>query len=157
MSNSQYQPDNIFDAIRNYKNDGKKIVFTNGCFDILHVGHIRYLKEARSLGDILVIGINSDKSVKKLKGPLRPVNSLSDRVSILSEIKFVDYVISFEEQTPLELVKLIMPDILVKGGDYTVDNVEGLNEVISAGGKVKLLKFHDGYSSTNYIDKIKKH
>jgi len=88
MSNSQYQPDNIFDAIRNYKNDGKKIVFTNGCFDILHVGHIRYLKEARSLGDILVIGINSDKSVKKLKGPLRPVNSLSDRVSILSEIKY---------------------------------------------------------------------
>jgi len=157
MDNNQYQLEYSINAIQAHKHNSKKVVFTNGCFDILHVGHIRYLKEARSLGDILVVGINSDKSVKKLKGPLRPINSLSDRVSILSELKFVDYVISFEEQTPLELVKLIMPDILVKGGDYTIDNVVGSNEVISAGGKVKLLKFHDGYSSTNYIDKIKKH
>ena len=157
MDNNQYQLEYSIDAIQAHKHNSKKVVFTNGCFDILHVGHIRYLKEARSLGDILVVGINSDKSVKKLKGPLRPINSLSDRVSILSELKFVDYVISFEEQTPLELVKLIMPDILVKGGDYTIDNVVGSNEVISAGGEVKLLKFHDGYSSTNYIDKIKKH
>ena len=157
MNNHQYQLDHSIDAITSDKQCNKKIVFTNGCFDILHVGHIRYLSEARSLGDILVVGVNSDESVKKLKGPLRPINSLSDRVSILSELKFVDYVISFEEQTPLELVKLIMPDILVKGGDYTIDNVVGSNEVISAGGEVKLLKFHDGYSSTNYIDKIKKH
>tara|TARA_X000000368_G_scaffold295378_1_gene235084 strand:- start:1910 stop:2383 length:474 start_codon:yes stop_codon:yes gene_type:complete len=156
MDNSKYQLDNVINAINNHKIDSKKIVFTNGCFDILHVGHIRYLSEAKSLGDILVIGINSDKSVKELKGSSRPINSLSDRALMLSELSYVDYVISFEEQTPLELIKIIMPDILVKGGDYTVENVVGSSEVIHSGGQVKLLQFHNGYSSTNYIDKIKK-
>ena len=156
MDNSQYHIDNIISAINTYRKDSKKIVFTNGCFDILHVGHIRYLSEAKSLGDILVIGINSDKSVKELKGPSRPINSLSDRALILSELRYVDYVVSFEEQTPLELIKIIMPDILVKGGDYTVETVVGSSEVIHSGGQVKLLQFHNGYSSTNYIDKIKK-
>ena len=156
MDNSQYHIDNIISAINTDRKDSKKIVFTNGCFDILHVGHIRYLSEAKSLGDILVIGINSDKSVKELKGPSRPINSLSDRALILSELRYVDYVVSFEEQTPLELIKIIMPDILVKGGDYTVETVVGSSEVIHSGGKVKLLQFHNGYSSTNYIDKIKK-
>jgi D-beta-D-heptose 7-phosphate kinase/D-beta-D-heptose 1-phosphate adenosyltransferase len=156
MDNSKYQLDNVINAINDHKKDSKKIVFTNGCFDILHVGHIRYLSEAKSLGDILVIGINSDKSVKELKGPSRPINSLSDRALILSELRYVDYVISFEEQTPLELIKIIMPDILVKGGDYTVETVVGSSEVIHSGGQVKLLQFHEGYSSTNYIDKIKK-
>ena len=156
MDNSKYQLENVIKAINNDKKDSKKIVFTNGCFDILHVGHIRYLSEAKSLGDILVIGINSDKSVKELKGPSRPINSLSDRALILSELRYVDYVISFEEQTPLELIKIIMPDILVKGGDYTVETVVGSSEVIHSGGQVKLLQFHEGYSSTNYIDKIKK-
>ena len=156
MDNSKYQLDNVINAINNHKIDSKKIVFTNGCFDILHVGHIRYLSEAKSLGDILVIGINSDKSVKELKGSSRPINSLSDRALMLSELSYVDYVISFEEQTPLKLIKIIMPDILVKGGDYTVENVVGSSEVIHSGGQVKLLQFHNGYSSTNYIDKIKK-
>ena len=156
MDNSKYQLDNVINAINDHKKDSKKIVFTNGCFDILHVGHIRYLLEAKSLGDILVIGINSDKSVKELKGPSRPINPLSDRALILSELRYVDYVVSFEEQTPLELIKIIMPDILVKGGDYTVENVVGSSEVIHSGGQVKLLQFHNGYSSTNYIDKIKK-
>jgi len=156
MDNSQYHIDNIISAINTDRKDSKKIVFTNGCFDILHVGHIRYLSEAKSLGDILVIGINSDKSVKELKGPSRPINSLSDRALILSELRYVDYVVSFEEQTPLELIKIIMPDILVKGGDYTVETVVGSSEVIHSGGQVKLLQFHNGYSSTNYIDKIKK-
>ena len=156
MDNSKYQLDNVINAINDHKKDSKKIVFTNGCFDILHVGHIRYLSEAKSLGDILVIGINSDKSVKELKGPSRPINSLSDRALILSELKYVDYVVSFEEQAPLELIKIIMPDILVKGGDYTVETVVGSSEVIHSGGQVKLLQFHEGYSSTNYIDKIKK-
>ena len=156
MDNSKYQLKNVTKAINDDKKDSKKIVFTNGCFDILHVGHIRYLSEAKSLGDILVIGINSDKSVKELKGPSRPINSLSDRALILSELRYVDYVISFEEQTPLELIKIIMPDILVKGGDYTVETVVGSSEVIHSGGQVKLLQFHEGYSSTNYIDKIKK-
>jgi len=156
MDNSQYHIDHIISAINSDRKDSKKIVFTNGCFDILHAGHIRYLSEAKSLGDILVVGINSDKSVKELKGPSRPINSLSDRALILSELRYVDYVVSFEEQTPLELIKIIMPDILVKGGDYTVETVVGASEVIHSGGQVKLLQFHDGYSSTNYIDKIKK-
>ena len=156
MDNSKYQLDNVINAINDHKKDSKKIVFTNGCFDILHVGHIRYLSEAKSLGDILVIGINSDKSVKELKGPSRPINSLSDRALILSELRYVDYVVSFEEQTPLELIKIIMPDILVKGGDYKIETVVGSSEVIHSGGQVKLLQFHNGYSSTNYIDKIKK-
>ncbi|MFL2485440.1 MAG: D-glycero-beta-D-manno-heptose 1-phosphate adenylyltransferase [Candidatus Neomarinimicrobiota bacterium] len=156
MDNSKYQLDNVINAINDHKKDSKKIVFTNGCFDILHVGHIRYLLEAKSLGDILVIGINSDKSVKELKGPSRPINPLSDRALMLSELRYVDYVVSFEEQTPLELIKIIMPDILVKGGDYTVETVVGSSEVIHSGGQVKLLQFHNGYSSTNYIDKIKK-
>ena len=156
MDNSQYHIDHIISAINSDRKDSKKIVFTNGCFDILHAGHIRYLSEAKSLGDILVIGINSDKSVKELKGPSRPINSLSDRALILSELRYVDYVVSFEEQTPLELIKIIMPDILVKGGDYTVETVVGSSEVIHSGGQVKLLQFHEGYSSTNYIDKIKK-
>ena len=157
MHNHQYQLYHSIDAITSDKQCNKKIVFTNGCFDILHVGHIRYLSEARSLGDILVVGVNSDKSVRNLKGPSRPINSLSDRALLLSELVFVDYVVSFKEQTPLKLIKMIMPDILVKGGDYTLDTVVGSKEVIDAGGKVELLKFHDGYSSTNYIDKIKKH
>ena len=157
MNNHQYQLDHSIDAITSDKQCDKKIVFTNGCFDILHVGHIRYLSEARSLGDILVVGINSDDSVRNLKGPSRPINSLSDRALLLSELVCVDYVVSFKEQTPLKLIKMIMPDILVKGGDYTLDTVVGSSEVIDAGGKVELLKFHDGYSSTNYIDKIKKH
>ena len=157
MNNHQYQLDHSIDAITSDKQCNKKIVFTNGCFDILHVGHIRYLSEARSLGDILVVGVNSDESVRNLKGPSRPINSLSDRALLLSELACVDYVVSFKEQTPLKLIKMIMPDILVKGGDYTLDTIVGSSEVIDAGGKVELLKFHDGYSSTNYIDKIKKH
>jgi D-beta-D-heptose 7-phosphate kinase/D-beta-D-heptose 1-phosphate adenosyltransferase len=157
MNNHQYQLDHSIDAITSDKQCNKKIVFTNGCFDILHVGHIRYLSEARSLGDILVVGVNSDESVRNLKGPSRPINFLSDRALLLSELVCVDYVVSFKEQTPLKLIKMIMPDILVKGGDYTLDTVVGSSEVIDAGGKVELLKFHDGYSSTNYIDKIKKH
>jgi rfaE bifunctional protein nucleotidyltransferase chain/domain len=157
MNNHQYQLDHSIDAITSDKQCDKKIVFTNGCFDILHVGHIRYLSEAKSLGDILVVGVNSDESVRNLKGPSRPINSLSDRALLLSELVCVDYVVSFKEQTPLKLIKMIMPDILVKGGDYTLDTVVGSSEVIDAGGKVELLKFHDGYSSTNYIDKIKKH
>lgn len=157
MDNHKYHLEYSIDAITSNKKSNKKIVFTNGCFDILHVGHIRYLSEAKSLGDILIVGINNDQSVRNLKGPSRPINSLSDRALLLSELISVDYVISFKEQTPLKLIKMIMPDILVKGGDYTVDTVVGSREVIDAGGRVELLKFHDGYSSTTYVDKIKKH
>ena len=147
--------DNI-EIINRIKADRKKIVFTNGCFDLLHVGHIRYLAQAKKLGDFLIIGLNSDSSVKELKGKDRPINSFEDRATLLSAIESVDLVIMFEEQTPENLIKDIVPDILVKGGDYNIEDVVGYQTVIQNGGQVKTLSFYEGYSSTNYINKIKK-
>ena len=147
--------DNI-EIINRIKAERKKIVFTNGCFDLLHVGHIRYLAQAKKLGDFLIIGLNSDSSVKELKGKDRPINSFEDRATLLSAIESVDLVIMFEEQTPENLIKDIVPDILVKGGDYNIEDIVGYQTVIQNGGQVKSLSFHDGYSSTNYINKIKK-
>ena len=147
--------DNI-DIIKKIKAERKKIVFTNGCFDLLHVGHIRYLSQAKKLGDFLIIGLNSDRSVKKLKGKDRPINSFEDRATLLSALNSVDLVIKFEEQTPENLIKDIVPDVLVKGGDYNIEDIVGYQIVIQNGGKVKTLSFYDGYSSTNYIDKINK-
>ena len=147
--------DNI-EIINRIKADRKKIVFTNGCFDLLHVGHIRYLAQAKRLGDFLIIGLNSDSSVKELKGEDRPINSFEDRATLLSAIESVDLVIMFEEQTPENLIKDIVPDILVKGGDYNIEDIVGYQTVIQNGGQVKTLSFYDGYSSTNYINKIKK-
>ena len=142
--------------IKKIKAERKKIVFTNGCFDLLHVGHIRYLFQAKKLGDFLIIGLNSDRSVKKLKGKDRPINSFEDRATLLSALNSVDLVIKFEEQTPENLIKDIVPDVLVKGGDYNIEDIVGYQIVIQNGGKVKTLSFYDGYSSTNYIDKINK-
>lgn len=134
---------------------GKKVVFTNGCFDILHRGHVSYLNEAKSLGDILVIGINTDKSVKRLKGEDRPVNSEADRAFMLLNLKAVDYVFYFEENdNPYELIKKIQPDILVKGGDWPVEQIIGHDIVLSNGGEVKSLRFEDGYSTTVLINKV---
>lgn len=147
--------DNI-EIINRIKAERKKIVFTNGCFDLLHVGHIRYLAQAKKLGDFLIIGLNSDSSVKELKGEDRPINSFEDRATLLSAIESVDSVIMFEEQTPENLIKDIVPDILVKGGDYNIEDIVGYQTVIQNGGQVKTLSFYDGYSSTNYINKIKK-
>ena len=147
--------DNI-EIINRIKTDRKKIVFTNGCFDLLHVGHIRYLAQAKKLGDFLIIGLNSDSSVKELKGEDRPINSFEDRATLLSAIESVDLVIMFEEQTPENLIKDIVPDILVKGGDYNIEDIVGYQTVMQNGGQVKTLSFYDGYSSTNYINKIKK-
>ena len=147
--------DNI-EIINRIKADRKKIVFTNGCFDLLHVGHIRYLAQAKRLGDFLIIGLNSDSSVKELKGEDRPINSFEDRATLLSAIESVDLVIMFEEQTPENLIKDIVPDILVKGGDYNIEDIIGYQTVMQNGGQVKTLSFYDGYSSTNYINKIKK-
>lgn len=135
-------------------NNGKKVVFTNGCFDILHVGHKRYLEQASALGDVFVIGVNSDASVKRLKGPNRPVNPEQDRMEILSALGFVDYVVLFDEDTPYELIKKVQPDILVKGGDYTVDKVVGRDVVEARGGRVELIPFVDGKSTSNIINKI---
>ena len=147
--------DNI-EIINIIKAERKKIVFTNGCFDLLHVGHIRYLAQAKKLGDFLIIGLNSDSSVKELKGEDRPINSFEDRATLLAAIESVDLVIMFEEQTPENLIKNIVPDILVKGGDYNIEDIVGYQTVIQNGGQVKTLSFYDGYSSTNYINKIKK-
>lgn len=144
-------------AVKNFRNDhtGQKIVFTNGCFDILHVGHIRYLQEAAKLGDILIIGLNSDASVKRLKGPERPINSEQDRSEMLGALGFVDYVVIFDENTPLRLIKEIQPDVLVKGGDYLPENVVGREEVEARGGKLVLIPFVEGKSTTNLIEAIK--
>lgn len=144
-------------AVENFRQIHKddKIVFTNGCFDILHIGHIRYLQEAARLGDILVVGLNSDASVKRLKGPERPVNTQLDRAEILGALNFIDYIVMFEEETPLELIKQIQPDVLVKGGDYKPQDVVGKEEVEARGGKLVLLPFVDGKSTTNIIEKIR--
>lgn len=134
----------------------KKIVFTNGCFDILHIGHIRYLKEAKAKGDILVLGLNSDASVKRLKGPSRPVNSEQDRMDMLAEMEFIDYVVLFEEDTPYNLITRVKPDILVKGGDYNVDNIVGADFVRANGGTVEVIPFVEGKSTTNIINAMKR-
>ncbi len=133
----------------------ERIVFTNGCFDILHIGHISYLNSAKELGSKLVVGLNSDQSVKRLKGPERPINNENDRKFILENIKAVDEVIIFDEDTPLELIKRVKPDVLVKGGDWAVEQIVGHKEVLENGGVVKSLNFIDGKSSTGIIEKIK--
>jgi len=136
------------------KFENKKIVFTNGCFDILHRGHVSYLNHAKSLGDALFVGLNSDSSVRKLKGSTRPINSELDRKFVLENLKCIDCVDIFSEDTPLELIKLIRPQILVKGGDWTLDKIVGSQEVISWGGKVLSLPFVDGFSTTGIVEKI---
>jgi len=134
---------------------GKKIVFTNGVFDILHRGHIQILSEAATYADILIVGVNSDSSVKRLKGNSRPINAENSRALILAALIMVDAVIIFEEDTPLELIKLIRPDVLVKGGDYTLDTIVGAKEVIENNGEVKIIPLEEGFSTTGIINKFK--
>lgn len=136
------------------KNKDKKIVFTNGCFDILHSGHVAYLNEAKSLGDLLFVGLNSDSSVKRLKGEARPINAEQDRKFVLENLKAVDCVEIFYEDTPLELIKSVDPDVLVKGGDWKPEEIVGSGFVLSNGGEVKSLTFKNGYSTTKIIQKI---
>ena len=136
------------------KNKDKKIVFTNGCFDIIHKGHVAYLVEAKKLGDLLVIGLNSDASVKRLKGPERPINNELDRQYVMSQLKPVDFVEIFTDDTPMNLILKIMPKILVKGGDWKIEQIVGGKEVVEAGGEVFSLNFVDGYSTTSIIHKI---
>ena len=133
---------------------GKRIVFTNGCFDVIHVGHIRCLNEARKLGDVLIVGVNSDDSVKRLKGKNRPVNSLNDRMEVLAALSSVDHVISFDEDTPYELISEIMPDVLVKGGDYLREEVVGADIVEKNGGKVVIIPLTEGRSTTSILEKM---
>lgn len=147
--------DNIESGLAPLRNQGKKIVFTNGCFDLLHIGHVRYLQEARSLGDALVVGVNSDESVKRLKGPTRPVQNESDRAEILAALAAVDFTVIFNEDTPENLIHKVRPDILVKGGDWKIDQIVGAPFVMSYGGKVMSLQFVDGKSTTKIIEKAK--
>lgn len=141
--------------IRKWREEQKVIVFTNGCFDIIHRGHVEYLNKAKSLGDILILGLNSDTSVKKLKGADRPYVSEQDRAYIMSQMVPVDVVSIFNEETPLNLIKTVMPDVLVKGGDYTPDTIVGRKEVEQNGGKVVAIPLVKGRSTTGLIEKIK--
>ena len=141
--------------IARWKSNNDMIVFTNGCFDILHTGHLNYLERARALGDRLVIGLNSDDSVRRLKGDERPINTLNDRALMLASLMFVDAVIPFEEDTPYRLISDVLPDVLVKGGDYLAENIVGADIVTQHGGKVEVLQFIDGFSTTSIIEKIK--
>ena len=134
---------------------GKKVVFTNGCFDLLHPGHIKYLEDARALGDVLILGLNADASISRLKGDSRPINPLKDRAAMLMGLKAMDAVVAFEEDTPLNLISLLLPDVLVKGGDYEADDIVGNKEVRDAGGEVIVVPFLDGYSSSKLIERIK--
>lgn len=141
--------------IKNWQAEGKKVVFTNGVFDLLHIGHLTYLAKAAELGDKLVIGLNADSSVRRIKGPTRPVNDQNSRAALLAALFFVDAIVVFEEDTPLNLIGSLLPDILVKGADYTVENIVGAKEVIANGGEVKTINFVEGYSSTSIIEKIR--
>jgi D-beta-D-heptose 7-phosphate kinase/D-beta-D-heptose 1-phosphate adenosyltransferase len=137
------------------KSMGKTVVMTNGCFDILHPGHIEYLERARALGDVLVLALNSDRSVRQLKGEGRPVNPLPTRARMLGALSCVDMVTEFDEETPEALIASVLPNILVKGGDYQVDQIAGAKQVQAAGGQVLVLDFLEGHSTTHLIEKIK--
>ena len=140
---------------QNLHDADRKIVFTNGCFDLIHRGHIEYLNKAKKLGDILIIGLNSDDSVRKLKGVNRPINYEQDRAVVLDNLEAVDYVCLFDEDTPYELIKIVQPDILVKGGDWAVRDIVGSDIVLALGGEVKSLHFIEGKSTTDIIEKIR--
>jgi D-glycero-beta-D-manno-heptose 1-phosphate adenylyltransferase len=142
--------------IDDWKSAGLRIVFTNGCFDLLHPGHIAYLSEARGLGDRLVIGLNDDDSIRRLKGPSRPINPLADRAAMLEALRAVDLLVPFSEDTPLELIGSLRPDILVKGGDYQPETIIGAAQVESWGGEVVVIPFLEGYSSTGLIERIRR-
>lgn len=144
------------DIIQKAKAAKKEIIFTNGCFDILHVGHVSYLSQARDLGDFLVLGLNTDESVKLLnKAPNRPVNSEQARATVLAALESVDLIVLFNEETPLQLIEFLLPTILVKGNDYDVKNIVGYDAVIKSGGKVLTLPFVEGFSTTKTIEKMR--
>ena len=153
--NKIYECSGDFLAIRDQlKRNGKKVVFTNGCFDIIHRGHCKYLFDARQLGDYLVVGLNSDDSVRRIKGSRRPINSLDNRAYILASLYFVDAVVPFDENTPSELIETIRPDILVKGADYEISEIVGAEQMKQWDGKVVRIPIVEGYSTSEIIEKI---
>jgi len=142
--------------VAEWKGKGQKVVFTNGCFDILHLGHIDYLEKARNLGDKLIIGLNSDDSAGRFKGPARPVQDEHSRARILAALQFTDMIVLFSENTPLALISELLPDVLVKGSDYLAENIVGAEVVKKHGGEVKTVEFVPGYSTSRIIEKIRK-
>jgi len=136
------------------KREGKKVVFTNGCFDILHAGHTRYLREARKMGDTLILALNSDSSVRSLKGPMRPIVPEAERAEVVASLDSVDYVTVFDELTPLELIEFLRPDVIVKGGDWAEKDIVGAETVRKWGGRVAIMPEIEGASTTNIIDKV---
>jgi rfaE bifunctional protein nucleotidyltransferase chain/domain len=149
-----FNKDGLILQIQKWKDEKLEVVFTNGCFDIIHLGHIEYLEKAREKGDKLIVGVNSDSSVRRLKGTSRPIIEEESRVAVLASLMFVDAVIVFEEDTPLELIMALQPDILIKGNDYSLNNIVGADFVISQGGKVKTIELVPGFSTTSIVEKI---
>jgi len=145
----------IRQIVENLKKRSKKIVFTNGCFDLIHAGHVNYLRKAKDSGDILIVGLNSDESVKRLKGNDRPLNLQQHRALVLSELISVDYIVIFEEDTPYDLINSIKPDVLVKGGDWQVKDIVGSELVLQNGGEVLSINYLSGFSTTRIINRIK--
>jgi len=142
--------------VKAWQATGQKVVFTNGCFDLLHLGHVDYLENARNLGDKLIIGLNSDSSVSRFKGPERPLQDQNSRARVLAALQFVDLVVFFNEDTPLELISQLLPNVLVKGSDYLAENIVGADVVKKNEGVVKTIDFVPGYSTTRIVEKIKK-
>ena len=155
LLNKIYDLQSLKTKLADWKSEGKKVVFTNGVFDLLHIGHITYLAKAAELGDKLIIGLNSDSSVKRIKGEGRPVNDQNSRAILLAALFFVDAIVVFEEDTPQQLITTLLPDVLVKGADYAIENIVGGKEVLANGGEVKTIDFVSGYSSTSIIQKIR--
>jgi D-glycero-beta-D-manno-heptose 1-phosphate adenylyltransferase len=143
------------DIVSEWKMSGQQVVFTNGCFDILHLGHVDYLEKSRNLGDKLVLGLNTDASVSRIKGPSRPIVHETSRSRVIAALEFVDLVVFFDKETPYELIKNLLPDILVKGNDYLAENIVGADIVIANGGKVETIPLVQGFSTTNIVNKIK--
>jgi rfaE bifunctional protein nucleotidyltransferase chain/domain len=146
----------LVEIVKQLKSEGKKVISTSGCFDILHAGHVQYLREAKAKGDILVILLNSDKSVRTLKGPSRPIVCEEDRAYVLESLEMVDYICIFDEQTPCDLISRIQPDAVIKGGDYREKHIPEMDVVDTYGGTVEYVSLVEGHSTTNIIEKIKK-
>ena len=155
LKNKIFTPEELKTQVESWKNSGEKVVFTNGCFDIVHRGHIEVLARTADLGSKFIIGLNSDSSIKKLKGDDRPIINEQSRAILLASLSFVDAVVLFSEETPINLISTLVPDVLAKGGDYEIETIVGHEIVQKNGGKVILVPFVDGFSSTNIIDKIK--
>jgi len=146
--------DQTSELIKTWKGEGESIIFTNGCFDILHLGHVDYLQKAKNIGGKLIIGVNSDDSVRRIKGTSRPIVDENSRMRILASLQFVDCVTLFDQDTPLELISILLPDILVKGNDYSIDNIVGADIVMKNGGRVDTISLVEGQSTSGIIDKI---